>query len=143
MVTETGKVNDAIAETYLAADSFKQKVSDEERVNKVLDRILDLQKDYEKLNTEWISLNELVEDYISSCRHPYKELVTVLVSLEGLIAKTDGMHKLLEGHRLASILLEFEETLAHTKELRSDIKIKISELPSLKSAEETLTSLGF
>jgi hypothetical protein len=136
----TTKVVTAIAETYRVTISF------EEKVNLFLDGLLAAQNYYAKFIGEWKNVNELVDQYITEC-HSKDELTILLLAIDGLVNTADSLIIKLKGSPFEKILpstvKDIEENLDHIKEIQSDIRIIISDLPELLSVESKLAGLGF
>ncbi len=141
-ITETSRklVVEAIVETYRVTTSF------EERINIFLDQLLTIQAEYKKVNDEWRKVNEVIDDFISECRSR-SELTILLLSIDGLVNAGEKFHQKMNNkvvkRVLPSVLTDIENNLGHIKEIRGDIKLKISDLPELLAAEGKLIKLGF
>jgi hypothetical protein len=140
MLTTAKVVETAIVDTYRTTVSF------EEKVNSFLDGLIAIRKEYNELNKKWRNVNELIETYISNCQSK-DELTKLYLIIDGLINAGESLlTKLIEQNSknvLPTILSDMEDNLDHIKELQSDTRIKISDLPELLSAEEKLIGLGF
>lgn len=139
-MSTTTAVFDAIVETYRVTISF------EDKVNRLLDRLLALREPYRNLNAEWRNVNELIEKYVSEC--PSAGDLTVLsLNIDGLIKSGESLRNSIQDNLvkvLPSILTDIDNNLDHIREIQVDIRIKLSDLPELLSVEEKLIKdLGF
>lgn len=139
-ITTAFEVVEAYAETYRATVSMQKKVDG------FLDKILEHKSFYKELNDDWRRVNDLTEKFISTSQNK-DHLTVLLLAIDGLLnTATPIIVKLHEGYckqKLESIMEDCFNNLEYAKELREDIKVKISDSVDIIDFENKLKAYGF